>query len=302
MPWEADGRRWHTRDRVGRNGQPCRWDGRILAAVVDRIHELGEFSDTNWNARTVVEIAAARKSDGWFFHAITGEQWLLKLKFRVAKNTFQRDDLVAQLDLKPLNDLPDLPVYGREPRVKCKNLRGPWQEVQLAVHSLGRRSTGRRSGSFWTAAVEGFQEVHRARRSRSPRTSCPGRCWGRNGTCRARAFRRARRSIGKPKCWKNCASCWPKRPRRDSSCGTISRWCISVSTGQGEPWATIYTKRPAGLDLVLTGPKNQFALGRVAEPGPRPRTADRPARQGRGEAQVPRGRRSQPRGVGRVFT
>ena len=30
MPWEADGRRWHTHDRVGRNGQPCRWDGRIL--------------------------------------------------------------------------------------------------------------------------------------------------------------------------------------------------------------------------------------------------------------------------------
>ena len=33
-----------------------------------------------------------RKTDGWFFHAITGEDWLLKLKFRVAKNTFKRDD------------------------------------------------------------------------------------------------------------------------------------------------------------------------------------------------------------------
>ena len=37
MPWEIDGRRWHTLDRVGRNGNPCRWDGRILAEVIDRI-------------------------------------------------------------------------------------------------------------------------------------------------------------------------------------------------------------------------------------------------------------------------
>ena len=37
--------------------------------------------------------------------------------------------------------------------------------------------------------------------------------------------------------------------------------------GPGEPWATIHTKRPAAIDLVLTGPKNRFALGRVASLG-----------------------------------
>ena len=71
-------------------GEPCRWDGKILEAVVDRIQELGTFSPTDWNSRSVVEIAAEKKSIGWFFHAITGEAWLLKMKFRVAKNTFQR--------------------------------------------------------------------------------------------------------------------------------------------------------------------------------------------------------------------
>ena len=60
MPWEVDGRRWHTQDRVGRNGQPCRWDGRILDAIVDRIHELGEFADTNWNNRTSSKSPAPR--------------------------------------------------------------------------------------------------------------------------------------------------------------------------------------------------------------------------------------------------
>ena len=39
MPWQIDGHRWHTVDRVRRTGNPCRWDGRILAEVIDRIQE-----------------------------------------------------------------------------------------------------------------------------------------------------------------------------------------------------------------------------------------------------------------------
>ncbi len=137
MPWEVDGRRWHTHDRVGRKGEPCRWDGRILEAVVDRIQQRGTFSETDWNSRSVVEIAAEKKSVGWFFHAITGETWLLKMKFRVAKNTFQRQNLIDRLPLKTLNQLDEVPLYGNEPRVKCRSLRGPWQEVQINAHSLG---------------------------------------------------------------------------------------------------------------------------------------------------------------------
>ena len=57
------------------------------------------------------------------------------MKFRTAKKTFQRDDLIARLGLTPLNDLPEVEAYGRGPRVKCKNLRGPWQEVQIAAYS-----------------------------------------------------------------------------------------------------------------------------------------------------------------------
>ena len=37
MPWQADGRKWHSQDRVGRTGEPARWDGRILERIVDRI-------------------------------------------------------------------------------------------------------------------------------------------------------------------------------------------------------------------------------------------------------------------------
>ena len=137
MPWEADGKRWHTQDRVGRKGDPCEWDGKILDHVVRRIQKLGKFEPTNWNSRTVVEITGPKKSDGWFFHAITGETWLLKLKFRVTRNTFKREALEQRFPLKTLNQLDEIPLYSNEPRVRCKNLRGPWQEVEFRLFSFG---------------------------------------------------------------------------------------------------------------------------------------------------------------------
>ena len=36
---------------------------------------------------------------------------------------------------------------------------------------------------------------------------------------------------------------------------------------QREPWATIYTKRPQSLLLVLNGPKGKFALGGITNLG-----------------------------------
>src|SRR5262249_51595985 len=42
LPWEVDGRRWHTKDRIGHQGAPCRWEGRILDWIDERIHELDQ--------------------------------------------------------------------------------------------------------------------------------------------------------------------------------------------------------------------------------------------------------------------
>jgi excinuclease ABC subunit A len=158
MPWEIDGRRWHTTQRIGRDGQAAQWDGQVLDLVEQRIHQLGEFGPTDWNVRSVVEIAAPRKADGWFLHAVTGETWLLKLKFQTARNTFRRDQLIVDLALKPLSDLEDLPVYGRRQRVHCKNRRGPWQEIQIDVHTLAEVDRPQ----FWDflqRAVDGFLRV-----------------------------------------------------------------------------------------------------------------------------------------------
>ena len=265
MPWEEDGRRWHTVSRVGRNGEPCRWDGEILARVVDRLHELGSFAATNWNNRTVVEISAEKKSDGWFFHALTGHEWLLTLKFRVAKRTFKRDDLIASLNLKPLNEIPDLPVYGSEPRVKCKQLRGPWQEVQLTVHSLDEVDRP----AFWKfveAAVEGFQQFTE-RVKQDPEDVMPWKVLGQKWHLSRKGF-----PPGKKVDWDTevleelCERLAAIAPEGQFLWNNQQVVHLRVP-GQDEPWATIHTKRRAAVELTLTGPKGRFALGRIAALG-----------------------------------
>ena len=134
MPWETNGLRWHTKDRVSRSGQPIRWEGRILAEVIRRIEDSKEFTPVNWNHRSVVAVNAQQKILGWFLHALTSEEWLLKMKFRVPKNTFNKTALIARLDLKPLNDMEEIPMYGTKPRVRVTT-KGRWQEIEIRVHS-----------------------------------------------------------------------------------------------------------------------------------------------------------------------
>jgi len=265
MPWEANGRKWHTEDRVGRNGESCRWDGRILSQVIDRVQESGDFGETNYNHRTTVEVAAEKRSDGWFLHALTGHPWLLTLKFRVAKRTFERGKLIRQLDLKPLNEMHDLPVYGSQPRIKCRQLRGPWQEVQLQVH--GYEEIDR--PEFWhfiEKAVDGFQKFT-TRKKQSPEDVMPWKVLGRKWHFARKGF-----SPGKTIRWETetleelCEMLTEAAPDGQFLWNSqqVVHLCVN---GQREPWATLHTKRWSSLELQLTGPKGYFALGRIADLG-----------------------------------
>ena len=268
MPWEADGPGWHTRDRVGRKGEPCRWDGRVLQEVVDRIHALGPFSETNWNHRTVVEIAGLKKSVGWFFHAITGESWLLKMKFRVSRGTFQRQNLVDRLPLKTLNQLDELPIYGNQPRVKCRTLRGPWQEIQLDVHAWDEIDIP----EFWKfleEAVEGFQKFAQLAELQ-PEDHMPWKKMGQRWHFLRKGF-----PSGKSVLWELAA--WEElyEMLREAAPEGQFLWNNQVLVhlllpGWSDPWATVHTKRTASLDLTLTGPKGAATLGRVAGLGREP--------------------------------
>ena len=160
MPWESNGRRWHCEDRVGQSGESVHWEGEVLKRIVDTIQQDEGFAATNWNERSVVEIAGTEKQDNWFFQALTADPWFLKIKFRVRPKTFKREDLVAQIPLLSANDLEDIPVYGNAPRVRLTSIKASWQEVEIKVNNLKEIDMP----GFWEfleTAVNSFQNKKR---------------------------------------------------------------------------------------------------------------------------------------------
>ena len=143
-PWEIDGRKWHTRERVARNGRPARWDGRILERIVDQVEALAESSaggdsglaPTDWSQQNVVRILGSDKTkiNFPFFHATTSSEWVVTLRFFVPKNTFRAGGLESQLALVPFHESAT-PVLCDQPRLKITNL-GPFQEITIVGHAL----------------------------------------------------------------------------------------------------------------------------------------------------------------------
>jgi len=149
-PWEIDGRKWHTRDRVARNGHPARWDGRILELIVDRVEKLGagRFAPAAWSERGVVRIDNIEKDKKIsfpFFHATTSGEWVVTLRFFVPRNTFKDEILEDLLKLVPFHESPT-PVLSDAPRLKIVN-GGPMQEITLTAHA---------AADFETAGFETF--------------------------------------------------------------------------------------------------------------------------------------------------
>ncbi|HMB08638.1 MAG TPA: excinuclease ABC subunit A, partial [Isosphaeraceae bacterium] len=156
-PWEIDGRRWHTRDRVGRSGRPARWDGRILERVVDRIHELGDFAPTDWSQRTSVRIAGPNPGDPTFFQAMTGHEWVASLRFTVPRNTFQAASLENQLRLTPFHEAAT-PVLSDSQRLTVADGKGPTQDVTITCYAVEDLETPA-FDAFLAKAVAAFRRI-----------------------------------------------------------------------------------------------------------------------------------------------
>ena len=77
-------------------GSAVKWEGAALAFVIEEVESRGPFAPANWNSRSVVEVAASVKSQGWFLHALTGHEAYFTLSFRVGRNTFKTVTLAAE--------------------------------------------------------------------------------------------------------------------------------------------------------------------------------------------------------------
>jgi excinuclease ABC subunit A len=261
MPWQRNGRRWHAVERISRPGRPCRWEGAALEWVVDRIGELGEFSEPDWNDRSVVEVAAKTKSLGWFLHAHTNEEWLLWLAFRVGRNTFKATDLKRQFGLRPAAATPGLETSDNSERVRVKNERGPWQSVAIGVHSLQEIDTPA-FREFLTKAVAAFQANLR-RMQTKPEDVMPWKINGERWHLSDKGF-----PIGKKVAWergllKNLLSL-VREVATDLEIHWNVRDHITLRPeGASKIWARWKTKLPHGLECFFLGKKGQFNLARL---------------------------------------
>ena len=261
MPWESDGRRWHTQDRVGRAGEQVKWDGRILSEVVDRIEQHENFADTDWSQRGSVDISSGKKSEGWFFHAVTGDAWFVRLKFRVRPRAFKREALIDQIPLLSANDLEDVPVYGNAPRVKVVNSQGAWQEVELKVYSFDEIN----HDGFWKfvddaiASFQGKAELEKAKIEANSPWAKLGKKWH----LMRKGFTPETEVL------------WKKNVL-EKMCGLLSelapggefQWknkeeVYFLLPDQKLPWVTLQTKKPDALWVLVAGPQGSLKLDRV---------------------------------------
>ncbi|MBL8850854.1 MAG: ATP-binding cassette domain-containing protein, partial [Planctomycetaceae bacterium] len=265
QPWQTDGRQWHTRDRLAHSGKPCRWEGAALDMVIDTLAADKRFAPVNWNHRSIVEVLAAHKTGGWFLHAQTGEEWVLTLRFRVKKGTFDAADLNRRLGLTPLDDLDELPVYGRGDRVKVKNAKGPFQEVTISVHWKREVDTPAFRAFLKEACEAYFALVERA--ALNPDDLSPWKVLGRKWHLSRKGFPSHKRVAWEPEVLDELVAALEKafpNGRYDWS----NKQVVYVFAGDSEqPWAELHTKRRGGIDLTLLGEPGKFALGRIATLG-----------------------------------
>ena len=192
----------------------------------------------------------------------------MKLKFRVLRNTFKPGDLQQKLDLQPLNQIPELPIYGNEPRVRASRLRGPWQEVELRVHAWNEIDTL----AFWQflkQAVESFQQFSQ-RASLNLEDFTPWKKLGQKWHLARRGFPPDKPVQWPPQVLEQVLQLLQQTAPEGKFLWTNQQVVHLFVPGQSEPWATVWTKRPEAVRLVLTGPKGCAALGRVAQLGREP--------------------------------
>jgi len=262
MPWQSDGRQWHLHDRLSYRGKPCRWESAALEKIIDDLEADQAFAPVNWNHRSVVEVTGEKKSSGWFLHAMTADEWLLTIKFRVKKKTFDRDKLRKKLALTPIDDIDDIPVYGRGDRVRVKNLKGPWQEVGITLHSADD-VTNKKFLEFFLQAKESFLGFVQ-KPDLNPADFMPWKILGRKWHLTRKGF-----ASGKRVSWEVATLEYLldilQKTAKDSAFEWGQKSLAHLKTKKDEKTLlTIHTKRREGIDLSLFVASGSVTLGTIA--------------------------------------
>ncbi|EDL58885.1 excinuclease ABC subunit UvrA [Gimesia maris] len=265
MPWQKEGRRWHTQDHVSLSGAACQWEGAALETVIDFIENKEGFGEINWNHRSIVEVNGPVKKQGWFLHANTGDEWLLRLSFRVKRNTFKQDELRDQLSLKSLDDLDELPIYGRSNRVRVKNLKGPWQEVSLTIHWQEEIATPGFQEFLETSCESYLGLIHRE--EIKPEEIMPWKVLKKKWHLSRKGFPNNKRVRWDAELLESLFDLL-EQTYPHAAYQWDSKSLVNLShAGKKKPFLTVHTKRREGVDLTLQGTAGKITLGKIADLG-----------------------------------
>ena len=274
MPWQRDGRRWHTQQRISRDAKAIEWEGAALEYVVDQLERIGKsrLAPTNWNDRARVEILAkappglAKTVVPWFLHALTAGRWLLDLSFRVPKGTLALRPLNTKLGLKPLDQRDDVQAYGPGPRVQIRAALNRMDQVRVLVYDKKEIATpGFRS--FLKAALSAYLE-HVAGLAEETGTAEP---WKKDG----KGWHHSQRSISpnQPKRWKPISLTMFLGRVNTVLSSTKIDWdrkvFVELLTPQGQRLARIVTNNGDALRVDVHVPRGRFTPTQVEHLGHR---------------------------------
>ena len=154
----------------------------------------------------------------------------------------------------------DLPVYGPDPRVRVRNLTTDWQEVTFRPHWLSEVDTPAFAEFLETARTSYLDALKPA--AKDIHDDVPWKRLGKAWHTGGKGF------VGRGARWKpevldalaeSIAAAVP-----DAAADWTAKTVVPFTrNGDGNAFAELHTKRPAGLDLTIPVPPGSVALARV---------------------------------------
>ncbi len=251
MPWEVNGKRWHTETRTDRCGKPIEWDTGVLTWLVEEIQKHDGFKPTKWSDRAHVEIAGPGKGT-WFAHFLTGSRHQLDVMIRIPKGTFTQSKLNRELNVKTLDERTDLPIYGPDERVALRPRYPQWDEVRMWLRDfvdVDRRKFRKFLKQATSAYLSRLEEEQGDKKKSEP--------WKAEG----RAWHLSQKSmhLHDPAVWEPSTLIALiglfKKLQPDIKVDWNKKVLIALSVpGEKKIACTIVTNRPQGLRIELTSP------------------------------------------------
>jgi excinuclease ABC subunit A len=217
---------------------------------------------TNWNDSSTVEVTGDDKRLGWFMHALTRDEWLLKLYFRVRRDCFDQEQLADSLSLRPIDDINELPIYGRPQRVRVKNKPAGYQEVMITIHWQSEIDTPA-FREFLNAARESYIERVEST-STDLKDVSPWKVLGRKWHLMQKGFPAEKRPKWKKEVVETLLEVFDKALPDGDVVWNERAYVRYRQSGSKDDWAVVCTKRRVGIDVVITPNDESLGTGSIA--------------------------------------